>query len=311
MKFDTKTNRWKVVVTCLVISTTFWFFSALNKDGYVTQINYPIKISYNQAKYVATKPLPDKIPIEVTGGGWDLMTRFFGLKMTAYELNIDDPMRQPYVITSTLRSDLSSLLEPITLNYFSQDSITYGLEALQTKTIRLGAKKQDWSSSLNDDFKISSDIQVTPDYVNVTGPFSLVNALPDTLWLLANESGIEDDVNTTVQLPPLPNLTSANLEKANVQFNVVRLLNIDVNLPVQQVGFPDENWQVTPSYIPISYQVAETNFSIEDTASIVLKAYFNELNQDSSLILQEEVLSEYILNVTFKNGKRVKVTRND
>lgn len=311
MNFDAKTNQWKVVVTCIVISTTFWFFSALNKDGYVTQINYPLGINYDQSKYIATEALPDKISIEVTGGGWDLMTRFFGLKMTEYELKIEDPINQSYVITSSLRSEITPLLEPITLNYFLQDSINYHLEELVTRTISLGARNKDWTGSLSNNFQIYSDIRVTPNEVILKGPSSSINALPDTIWLLPDERNIDKDVNTTVPLPTLPNLTTSSLQEAEVSFNIVRLLNIDVNLPIEMVNFPKANWELEPKYVPVSYQVAETNFDIEDTASIVLKAFFKDLKEDSIIVLKEEILSEYIKNVTFRNGNAVKVSRNE
>lgn len=311
MNFDAKTKQWKVVVTCIVISTTFWFFSALNKDGYVTQLNYPVNIAYDDEKYIATQPLPDELPIEVTGGGWDLMSRFFGLKMPELQLELNATSNQPFIITSSLRSELSSLLEPIALNYFLQDSINFYLEELITRKINIAARKKDWTASMKKDFIIDSKIEVSPNEIIAKGPSSLVNDLPDTMWLVGNENNIESNFSAKVKLPQLPDLVQTNLQETAIHFNVVRLLNIEVNLPIQKIDFPDGNWQTVPEYVPVTYQVSEMNFDVKDSVSIVLKAYFNELTKDSTLILQEEVLSEHVFNVTYRNGNRIKVFRNE
>lgn len=58
---------------CVVTATTFWLLNALNKDNYTTIVNQPISIDYDEDEYMAVKPLPQVIKIEINGNGWDLL----------------------------------------------------------------------------------------------------------------------------------------------------------------------------------------------------------------------------------------------
>ena len=280
---------------CIVISTTFWFFNALNKNDYVTRINYPVSIEFDEELYVPTQPLPSKIPIEVSGGGWDLMTRYFGFKMTPINLKIDSPDQNGFVLSSTLRGSIMPELEPITINYFLQDSIRFSVERIVTSTVIL--EYDTAYLSLDNNYLRISPVVVSPKTIELTGPKSMIEALGDTLWLNNDITGVSEDFQNEVELPELPELVKASRNTVNISFQVVRLLAIDTTLPVNRINFPSKNWKLSTDRVAIKYRVPETSFDATDSTGIKLFVDYRSLKSDSTIVIQKQVLNSQILDV--------------
>ena len=57
---------------------------------------------------MAVGDVPDGVPLEVTGGGWDLMARSFGLSMEPIVLNVSNLSEISFILTSSLRGQTCS-----------------------------------------------------------------------------------------------------------------------------------------------------------------------------------------------------------
>src|SRR5687767_9682749 len=88
LRFNRK--NWKAVVLCVLAATVFWFFNSLNKR-YTTNITFPVTFDYDDENYIAVKPLPSSVRINVTGVGWDLFRRSLGIKIPPLVIPIDRP----------------------------------------------------------------------------------------------------------------------------------------------------------------------------------------------------------------------------
>lgn len=303
-----KDEKIKVVLVCIVISTTFWFFNALNKNDYVTRISYPVSLQFDTEAYVATEALPTRIPIEVSGGGWDLMTRYFGFKMNPITVNLETPDQNGYLMTSSLRSQIAPELDPITINYFLIDSLSFKIEKKVTSEVVLAYDTA--SISLSENYIKTSEIRLNPATVRITGPGSRIEAIGDTLWIRERIDGISEDFDDEVSLPDLPELVSASQENVQVGFQVVRLFKVDVSIPIEQRNFPKGNWTLEPSRAAVAYKVPETSFDVTDTSGIRLFVDFKQMAQDSSLVIQQEVLNKSFKEVTVLPQK-IKAIRNE
>eukprot|EP01035_Chromulina_nebulosa_P049214 gene49214-66821_t len=77
----TKTD-YKAVIVSLFAAIIFWIMNALNKEGYSQKISFPIRITYDDSLYIPTQPLPEKISVNVSGNGWDLLRKSLALYKT-------------------------------------------------------------------------------------------------------------------------------------------------------------------------------------------------------------------------------------
>lgn len=306
---SSKDEKFKVVALCIVISTTFWFFSALNKDDYISQINYPIEIKFDQEEYIATRDLPSRIPIEVTGGGWDLMTRSFGFNMSPVIINLDKPDNSNYLMTSSLRGQLTPRLDPVVINFILRDSITFDIQKKVSRTFKLALDPS--SITLDDSYRVASPIILEPDTVVWTGPERIIKDLDRVIYVEASITGIDRDVNEEVDLPDAPSLIKSQIESTVLSFEVVRMLDVSDDVTIELVNFPDSLWRSDVIETNIKYLIAETYFDATDSARVRITADYNAMNPtDSTLVLQVEMRDEHLENLQV-SPKSIRVYKNE
>ena len=293
---SSKDEKFKVVALCIVISTTFWFFSALNKDDYISQINYPLAIEFDQNEYIATRDLPSRIPIEVTGGGWDLMTRSFGFNMSPVIVSLNQPDKVNYLMTSSLRGQLTPRLDPVVINFILSDSITFDIQKKVSRTFKLSLDPS--SISMGDSYRIASPIVIAPDTVVWTGPERIIKDLDRVIYVEANITGIDRDIKEEIDLPKAPLLIKSQLASAMISFEVVRLLDVNDNIKIDLVNFPDSLWTSDITQAAVLYKIAETYFDVTDSARVRVIADYTTMNPaDSTLLLKVIIQDERIEQV--------------
>lgn len=280
-----KDEKIKVVLICIVISTTFWFFNALNQDDYTSQISYPVEWIYDQENYIAVGDLPSRVALEVNGGGWDLMTRFFGFNMNPVAIELEEPSASKYVLTSQIRGDLSRSLDPVSVNFLIQDSLNYNIQPKVARKLKLAFN--DAELDFDSDYKLNGEYQLTPDSLEVVGPQSLVYQLPNAIEVSAEVSDIDGDRSLEIDAPELPDMISASVENLRLSFEVMRFIPINERKLVELVNLPDTTWVALPSEISIDYKIGESQFDVTDSSRIRIVADYNRMNrQDSSITLE-------------------------
>ncbi|WP_422006867.1 CdaR family protein [Roseivirga pacifica] len=303
-----KDERLKVVLICVAISTTFWFFSALNKDNYVSQISFPISISYDKEAYIATKPLPERLTLEVSGGGWDLMTRSFGFNMETLDVYVERPDSRPFVLVSSLRSEIAANLEPVVINYIPNDSIKFDIQRKVEKTVPVAVDES--QVRLDNNYRILEGIRVRPDSVLLTGPEETLASIEEIL-VTPNVRGVDADYSGTITLENLPEFVTANTKEIGLSFPVVRYLKITESFPVQKKNFPIDAIDFEPKRLDVTYAISELEFDATDSTELELTVDFNNFDPaDSTIYIEVEKRNPKIDNVTF-TPLRVKLIKND
>lgn len=306
----TKDEKIKVVVCCILISTTFWFFSALNKSDYVTQINYPIVFDFDTERYVAVEPLPKHVSLEVTGGGWDLMTRGFGFGMVPIIISLDDPAKSNFKLSATLRGELSPRLEPVIVNYMLKDSIFYHIEPIISRDLPLSFDSA--GIQLAPNYRLTSAISLEPLRVTFTGPESLVNALPSPYTLPASDDAYDDPVEEKFDLPESGSeLVRPNISEVKVSFEVEEFVPYKKAIKVMLLNFNDSNLALNPNEAEVTYTIRKSEEVHADSLDITLIADFYTFNhQDSSVTVSVAAKAAHVRDLVLLTEK-VKVISNE
>lgn len=284
---STKDERLKVVLVCVVISTTFWFFNALNQDNYTSQINYPIEWNFDAERFIPVEELPSRVPIEVIGGGWDLMTRSFGFNMRPIEIDLTDPASAKYLLTSQLRASFSRNLDPVSISFLIQDSLKYDIQPRVTRKFKLVLN--DENITFDSDYRLMGEFQLSIDSIELEGPRSIIEGMPAEIMIEAEIENIDADVDEELSIPDLPDLVETKLESVSLNFDVLHYININENHIVELVNFPDTLWRVYPNELSIDYQIGESEFDTSDSSRVRLVADFNQLNKQDSTIMIEVI----------------------
>lgn len=301
-----KRVNWKVVLLCFTTAAIFWFFNALNKE-YTTRINYPIKLVFDRDSLVALKDAPDEVPINVTGGGWQLLKRTISVNVQPVLLKPINPVYTQFFTANNLLPIFSSQLTDLNINYIAIDTIEFKIDPYVDR--RLCIKLDSSSVHLKDEFYITSKLLVEPDSVNFHGPQSLVNRLPDVFLVSLSDKNINNRYNEEVSL----DLFSSSLIKKfpdviRISFDVEEFVDHTASLDIEQVNFPyDSTVYIQTNSIEASFKIQKSLRNEIKKEEFLIIADLNNIHAtDSTITIEEMDAPNYIKDITFKEN-RVKV----
>ncbi|WP_339607417.1 hypothetical protein [uncultured Roseivirga sp.] len=307
---STKDEKLKVVVLCIIISTTFWFFSALNKSDYVTQINYPIEVVYNDSLYVALSEIPDKLPLEVTGGGWDLMTRSFGFNMEPLIIELENPIRDNYRLSSNLRQDIVPRLDPVTINYLLEDSLIFNIDERVSIDVELVLDSADIKLSPNQ--RITSEITLQPNMVRISGPKSLLDTIQRPIRISIGDTEFNKSVDQKFSVRDFgSSLISTDITEVSVKFEVTEFMRKEIELPIHPVNFKGKTGSIEPKRVVVSYETLVSEIRNVDSLNLVLTADYSNLKKaDGTIPIEITMKPSFILDPKLSQSK-VKLKDNE
>jgi len=299
--------NWTVVLFCLFTAAIFWFFNALNKV-YTTRINYPIAIAINTDSLVfVTKP-PSTIPINVTGGGWQLLKRTISLNSNPIIITPENPVKTTFFTAANLLPEVSNQMTDLNINHIAIDTIFFVIEqkAMRKLAINVDSAK----INLKENFYITSPIEFGPDSVRFFGPKSLIDRLPNVFVVSLSDKNIDSRYNAQLSLDLfLPALVRKDPEDIYVRFDVEEFIPQKSTITIGKVNFPYESKiDLEQKTIEVQYKLQRSLKSKFKTEDIILVADLETIQKgDSTIDVVVMDLPSYIKDVTFSPSK-VKVS---
>lgn len=226
LRFNRKNG--KAVVLCIFAATIFWFFNALNKN-YTTNITFPVSFDYNVENYIAVRPLPHQVKINVTGIGWDLFRRSIGIKVSPLVIPLERPSEVKKIVGSTLPMLFVNQLERLQINFVLTDTLFIALEPKASRWISL---KLDTPSLLfRDGHTIVTKPVIRPDSIYIEGPFKLVQSISEPFYLKIDDRNIDRNYSEEMEVKFLnQELILRNPPVVSVSFEVDALITVKDSL---------------------------------------------------------------------------------
>ena len=298
--------NWKVILLCFSTAAIFWFFNALNKE-YTTQINYPVTLAFDRDSLVILRDPPDEIPINVTGGGWQLLKSTISVKAEPVIIKPDNPVHTQFLTANNLLPIFSSQLKDLNINYIAIDTIVFKIDPYKDRNLRITLDST--SIQLKENFHITSKIFLEPDSVNFRGPASLINQLPDVFMVSLSEKNINSGYNEELSLDLFSRtLIKKNPEVIHISFEVEEFIEQTSTLNVEMVNFPyDSSVYIQNSSIEATYNIQRSNQNKIKKEDFLIIADLNDMHAaDSTITIEVMDLPNYINDIVFSEN-RVKV----
>ena len=298
--------NWKVILLCFSTAAIFWFFNALNKE-YTTQINYPVTLAFDRDSLVILRDPPDEIPINVTGGGWQLLKSTISVKAEPVIIKPDNPVHTQFLTANNLLPIFSSQLKDLNINYIAIDTIVFKIDPYKDRNLRITLDST--SIQLKENFHITSKIFLEPDSVNFRGPASLINQLPDVFMVSLSEKNINSGYNEELSLDLFSRtLIKKNPEVIHISFEVEEFIEQTSTLNVEMVNFPyDSSVYILNSSIEATYNIQRSNQNKIKKEDFLIIADLNDMHAaDSTITIEVMDLPNYINDIVFSEN-RVKV----
>lgn len=266
LRFNRK--NWKAVLLCIFAATVFWFFNALNKS-YSANISFPISFDYNQENYIAVRPLPGEVRINVTGIGWNLFRRSIGLKVPPLVIPLERPSETRKIVGSTLPALFSNQLDGYQINFVLTDTLHVALEAKSRRRVSLEMDIP--SILLKRGYAVTSTPQIVPDTVTLEGPWKLLTGLSDPVYLKIPDRNIDEDFSADVEVSFLnTELINRDPPTVRVSFKVEKLIQVKDSVRLELLNMPKGAWPAIGNSVPCVFGIPESLMKQYDKA--VLKA---------------------------------------
>ena len=243
----------KVVILCIIAATTFWFFSALNKDDYTTRIRYPVHFSYpsDSAIYLLSE-LPRDITVQVTGGGWDLLKKSLRVNTSPVTIDLDTPTQTKFILGQSLAEPISSQLDNIRLDYVVTDTLRINIDSLTRRNITVALDTH--SLHLAENYRLVSGVSVLPTQIEVDGPVSVVRQLPDTLKIQLEEEDVKGELETTLLVPIDDERLEIYPDEVMVNLTAELYTRVERKTPITSVNFPeDSSVYLSQDFVTVSF----------------------------------------------------------
>jgi|TARA_R100000482_G_scaffold69158_1_gene26030 hypothetical protein len=234
-----KLSNLKVVVLCVAAATTFWILNALNKDDYTTIVDYPIEFSFNQEKFMAVRPLPKSVEIEISGNGWDLLRKYFNFNNNPYVIELSNPTSRNFILTADIKRGISEFISPTQLVSLVRDSLEYEIDRIQT--VKLQPELDSLSYSLAKNYRLLEKPIFEPSQVTVVGPSSIIDLFEGKFPVQLKENRLNKDLKKTVKLEVGENIQqfiTIKDEVIQVKLDLVAFLEGNKRLKVKKINFP-------------------------------------------------------------------------
>lgn len=234
--FHFNRTNWKAVALCFLAATVFWLFNALNKT-YSTLLRFPLQFEYDEANYAVAEPLPDVVAVNVSGNGWDLFRKTFGVKLPVLSLPLERPTEVKRIVASSLPPILASQLGNLSINFVATDTLRLHIDRRVKKKFKVYADAS--LLTYRDDLGRTSPIVVLPDSVALDGPESILRSMNDSLVVILPARRLNNNYRDEVEV----SISHSEFIKRNppvveVMFEVSELVSVESKIPVAYPRLP-------------------------------------------------------------------------
>lgn len=232
--FHFNRTNWKALFLCLLAAVVFWLFNALNKT-YSTNIRFPLTFDYDQQRFMPAEALPTHVTLSVSGLGWDLSRKHFGLKVPELVVPLDRPLEVRKIIGAQLAPVLEGQLGALEIKSVVTDTLFIHLDVAVTRPLAVQAELS--AVRFREGFGRIGAVTVEPDSIAVEGPKSIIEKLPAVLLVTPRASRVDELVRQDVEVGiPDNDFIKRSPPMVSVSFPVGRVRQVEVRVPLTIEG---------------------------------------------------------------------------
>ena len=251
--FQFNRTNWKAVILCLLAAAIFWLFNSFNKSHSYT-VRFPLRFEYDHERFVAIKPLPHQISINVTGTGWDLIRKTLKVEIPPLVVPIERPLEIRKIPTGSITAILVTQLGNLKFNFFATDTLHILLDEKVSRTFRLSADVSE--IDFKEGYGIVGPVELSPDTVLIDGPKSIITPLPDIISIPVIARGISKTFQEEVEVPLFSSESvNRNPPVVTASVEVGPLETVEAMIKVKTVNQPRRWRAVITDSVKVSFRI--------------------------------------------------------
>ncbi|MEM9981749.1 MAG: hypothetical protein AAF734_04575 [Bacteroidota bacterium] len=292
-------SDWQAITVCVVAAATFWLLYNMNLE-HVTDLSYKVVFQDEQ-----TRALPDSnafVQFKVTGTGWNLLRERLKDQERIIYYKINRKQNTRFVLANNLRKTLNQkLTDGLKIGEIVQDTFSINFEQIISKRIPVLLNKE--SIRLKENIRVTSDINVEPNIVLITGSLKRINPI-DSIIIDIARFNISKDFNRRFTIASfLDEKIEAVPKEVQISFQVDEFLTKIVSVPIEKSNFSEGSnftlTQETTEVIFVCKAQEEQQINLGDFR-VVADFYKIDL-QDTTLTLSLEQAPEGVREAKINN----------
>lgn len=221
------------IISIFIFSTLLWVFVSFSSE-YSTTIKVPVRIT-NIPEGYSTIDISDKlVTLNVKGQGWQLAQLTFGLQEYLDIPFVGDKEEQTVSVRNVLEQN-SWVSSSIQISLVEPEQLTYSVERINYRIVKIIPKV---SLSYKPGYDLVSEIIISPDTVQISGPKSVIEELEyiETEKLQLNE--LDGGRQMDIALAKKENI-DYSFDKTRLSFDVQKIVDKTFeNIEVERRGVP-------------------------------------------------------------------------
>lgn len=271
IKLDSRVN---IFLFCLFISIFFWFLSALSKE-YSTTFTVPLGYKDLPSRYMMTKVPADRVNIQVSGSGFDLLGEQMNLNRKPIILDlskfISEGKSRHHVPSRYLSQNIKSKIgKDLRLESILIDSVSFTTFERMEKVVNVEPRI---TPSFKAGYAQRADLILNPSQVKILGSKESLLKVNTIFTEEISISDLSDTMSFTVDLQA-PNIDGLVMEPLTVELTipVEKYTEKEFVLPITMVNQLDSTrrLRVFPDKVKAILLVPLSRY--EDLAEELLKA---------------------------------------
>ena len=234
-----KPDNLRIIVLSFGTAAIFWLFNALNKE-YDTTVGYPISWQFDTESYMVIDELPDRIQINVSGIGWNLLRASMGFKVKPISILLNNPVASKKVTGVSLTNRIDNELEDLQLNYILNDTLHLNIDERGVRSFAVYVDSA--NISLDDNYRIVSPVLYDVDLLEIEGPAAMLDAIPSDSFLISvKEQNMNGDFSEDIDFEiDRPELFLFRPRSSQVSFNVEEFVQAERQVALEKIEFPED-----------------------------------------------------------------------
>lgn len=214
-------QRAYIFLFCLLLSTFFWFLSALS-DSYTTYLKVPLRYTSLSDNFVLKEEPPKQLNLKVRSSGFELLGEQISLDRKTIDLDLskarDNRRKSYFILSKDFNKQVRESLDPdIELLSISPDSIFLETQERLFKEVPVRHQAE---ISIAKGYGLRGQAEIKPPTIKLSGPRSFI----DTLRFVETESvqlsKLKDSTQLSLKLKEFPQVKGVQMAQTEVKLAV-------------------------------------------------------------------------------------------
>ncbi len=225
-----------IFLSCLLLSTFFWFLSVLSKN-YDTTLTIPLEYTAFSSEFILTEEPTPYVELEVFGSGFELLGEQVSLNRNTVKVDISKARQLRKGVygmsTSNLRNEiLNTLDKDLSLRKIITDSLRFTAQKRANKKVELRANTR---LIFTPGYSIRGELTIKPDHIVISGPQEEIDAIEYVETEIVSLDNVSDSslVEVEIKLPKTAQDVILSEKKALLSIPVEKFTEKPLLIPIR------------------------------------------------------------------------------